>query len=131
MGIILLPFILITIVIGIIATIKTITLLKKKSISFKEIALGVFISLSFFGLLLLAYLSEGEAWIFSPVFRISIFMVLIPFIIHLLTQKSEEKSIRYFSTGLLISITITNLICIVLTYFSIDLFDIINIRRIV
>ncbi len=131
MGILLLPFILIAVVIGVIATIKIIILLKKKTISFKEIAFGLFISLCFFGLLLLAYLSEGEAWIFSPVFRIPVFMILIPFIIHLLTKKSEEKSIKYFSTGLLISIAFTNLICIVLTYFSIDLFDIINIRKIV
>ncbi len=123
MGIIILPFLLVTLIVGVIALVKLIKLLKLKSIRLKELFLGLLTTLILFGLISLTYIIQGKAWGLSPVFRIPIFMVFIPFIIHLATEKNKKPKIEYISKLLLISVVITVILGIV---FKDVLFELIN-----
>ncbi len=82
MGIIILPLLLGALIIGIIASAKTFKLWLDESIGIKELVFGLIITTILLVLILLIYILEGKAWGLSPIFRISIFMVFIPFAIY-------------------------------------------------
>lgn len=129
MGIIILPFLLGAFVIGIIALIKVIKLLKFKSIGIKDIGFGFITTIILLGLISLIYIIEGKAWGLSPAFRIPIFMVFVPFVIHSIWEKSKNKKAVYSSKLFLISIVFTVLLGIVFNEVLFELIDYLGIKR--
>jgi hypothetical protein len=129
MGIIILPFLLGALIIGIIALVKSIKLFKLEVISFKEILLGLVTSLILFGLISLVYIIEGKAWGLSPAFRIPIFMVLIPFGLHIASEKNKNSVVEYISKLLLISIVFTVFIGIIFSDIVFELIDYLGIEK--
>ena len=107
MGIVILPFLLGAIIIGLIAIIKSIRLISSKDIGIKETIYGALTSIILYGLLALAYIIQGKAWGLSPFFRIPIFMIFIPFITHIATEKDERPKAKFLSKILLLSVVIT------------------------
>ena len=113
MGIIILSFPLGALVLGIISIVKTIKQLKIKQAGIKELLLGLITSNVIFGLICLSYIIEGRAWGLSPAFRIPIFMVFIPFVVQVSTEKSRNSKIAYISKIILISIGMTTTLGVV------------------
>jgi len=113
MGIIILSFPLGALVLGIISIVKTIKQLKIKQAGIKELLLGLITSNVIFGLICLSYIIEGRAWGLSPAFRIPIFMVFIPFVVQVSTEKSRNSKIAYISKIILISIGMTTILGVV------------------
>ncbi len=129
MGIIILPFLLGALIIGIIAFVKLIKLLKLKSIKIKEGIIGLIISLTLFGLICLSYIIEGRAWALSPPFRIPIFMIFVPFGIHISWEKGKNKKTEYISKLLLISVVFAVILGIVFNEILFDLIDYLGIKK--
>ncbi len=123
MGIILLPFLLIALIIGIIAITKIIKLFKLKALAVKDFMWGFVASITIFSLICLVYVFEGKASELSPIFRIPIFMFVLPFTIHKIIKNNSNKKLQYFSKILLISIVCTIVFAIV---FNDIFFDLIN-----
>ena len=121
MGIIIIPFLIGILIIAIVAIFKTVKLIKSKAITNKDIGIGFIISLSLFGLISILYIIEGKAWALSPAFRIPFFMIFMPFVTHLLTQKNEKEQTEYISKLLLISVAITSILVVVSYPILIDL----------
>ena len=113
MGIIILSFSLGALVLGIISIVKTIKQLKIKQAGIKELLLGLITSNAILGLICLSYIIEGRAWGLSPAFRIPIFMVFIPFVVQVSTEKSRNSKIAYISKIILISIGMTTILGVV------------------
>ncbi|MCF2874409.1 MULTISPECIES: hypothetical protein [unclassified Tenacibaculum] len=128
MGIILLPFLLGAIVIGLLSLIKSIKLIRLKEITVKELILGLIVSLILFGLITLIYYIEGQAWALSPAFRIPIFMIFLPFGIHLLFQKNKNLNLVFLSKILLVSISFTLILGIIFNNLLFNLIEYIGIR---
>ena len=129
MGIVILPFLLGALIIGIIALVKVIKLLKLKLIKVKDLGIGLIISILLFGLISLVYIIEGKAWGLSPAFRIPIFMVFIPFGIHIVLEKSKNKKAEYFSKIFLISIVFSVILGIIFNEILFDLIDYLGIKK--
>ena len=129
MGIIILPFLLTAIIIGIIAFVKSIKLLILKSIRLKELILGLITTLFLFGLISLIYIIEGKAWGLSPAFRIPIFMVIIPFAIHIATEKNKNQKVEYISKLLLISVVCTVILGSIFNNLLFELIDYLGIKK--
>ena len=130
MGIIILPFLLGAVVLGIRSIVKVIGKIENKQIETKEILFGLAASLIFFGLICLSYIIEGRASPLSPAFRIPIFMVFIPFIIQIATEKSKKSSLAYLSKILLISIGITVILGVIFNNFFLGLIDYLGIEKV-
>lgn len=129
MGIIILPFLLGALGLSVFSIIHTIRLIRNKVINFKEIILGLVISVSIFGLICLSYLIEGRAWGLSPAFRIPIFMVFFPFGFYLLTKTSNNQKLKYFATLVLISIGLTGILGVIFNELFFSLIDILGIEK--
>jgi hypothetical protein len=129
MGIIILPFLLGALIIGIIAIVKTIKQLRKRQVGLKELLFGLIVSSAIFGLICLSYIIEGRAWGLSPAFRIPIFMVFIPFVIHVLTEKSKNTKLAYFSKIILISVGITTIFGVMFNDLFFDLIGYLEIEK--
>jgi hypothetical protein len=129
MGLIILPFLLGALIIGIVASAKTFKLWLEKSIGFRELVFGLIITVIIFGLISLAYIIEGKAWGLSPAFRIPIFMVFIPFAIHFATEKSKHKKAEYFSKLFLISIVYTVILGMIFNSIIFNLIDYLGIEK--
>lgn len=129
MGIIILPLLLISLIVGIIAFVKSIKAIILKSIGLKELLLGLLTSSLIFGLICFVYLIEGKAWGLSPAFRIPIFMIFIPFGIHLTTEKNEKERIRYLSKIFLTSIVFTLILGIIFNNILFNLIDYLGIKK--
>jgi|AntRauTorckE5430_2_1112549.scaffolds.fasta_scaffold29819_2 hypothetical protein len=129
MGIIILPFLLGALVLGIISIVKTIKQLRTKQTGTKELLLGLITSSTIFGLICLSYIIEGRAWKLSPAFRIPIFMVFIPFIVQISTEKSKNSKMAYISKIILISISMTAIFGVVFNDLFFDLIDYLGIEK--
>lgn len=129
MGIIILPFLLGALVLGIIAVVKTIKQLRKRHVGLKELLLGLIVSSAIFGLICVSYIIEGRAWGLSPAFRIPIFMVFIPFVVHVLTEKSKNSKLVYISKIILISIGMTTIFGVIFNDIFFDLIDYLGIEK--
>jgi len=129
MGIIILPFLLGALVLGIISMVKAIKQVKMKQAGLKELLLGLITSSAIFGLICLSYIIEGRAWGLSPAFRIPIFMVFIPFIVQVSTEKSRNSKIAYISKIILISIIMTTILGVVFNDLFFDLIDYLGIEK--
>ena len=129
MGIIILPFLLGALIIGIIALVKLIKLLKIKSIEIKDLFFGLLISIILFSLISLVYIIEGKAWGLSPAFRIPIFMIFVPFGIHIATEKNKKKNLEYLSKIFLISIIFSVILGIIFNDIFFNLIDYLGIKK--
>jgi hypothetical protein len=113
MGIILLPFIFDALCIGIYSLIQSIKHIRKKQINLTEIILGLVVSLVLFGLVCLSYIIEGDIWALSPMMRIPIYLLIIPFALHVLTKRSKKPILVKLSKVLLINVVFSALLGIV------------------
>ncbi len=129
MGIIILPVLLVALIIGIIALIKTIKLLILKSIGLKELIFGFITTLILFEQVSFIYMIEGKAWGLSPAFRIPVFMVFIPFIIHIATKKNKNSNVEYISKILLISVVFTVILGAIFKNILFELIDYLGIEK--
>ena len=107
MGIIILPSLLTAFIIGIICLIKTIRQLRGGDIDVKAILLALLTATSLFCLICLSYILEGRAYALSPAFRLPMFMIIVPYIIHKGMEKSQHPTQRALSKILLMSIVIS------------------------
>lgn len=130
MGIVILPLLFGAFVIGIISLIKTIRLFKSKKIGIKECLFGLVLSIVIFGLICYSYILEGKAYVLSPAFRIPIYMVFIPFLIHIGTKKSANSFLNYSSKIILISVVITTILVIIFNNIFSELIDYLRIEKI-
>lgn len=121
MGIIILPFIFGAFVLGIIAIVKSINLLKSKIIGLNELILGLFLSLLLYGLTVLTYVLEDRTWALSVAFRLPMIMVYIPFVIYLVSKNNSNYKTVNLSNIFLISIGFTIIFSLVFntTFFGI------------
>ena len=129
MGIIILPFLLGALIVGIMALVKSIKLFRLKSVGLKELTLGLITSLILFGLISLVYIIEGKAWGLSPALRIPIFMVFVPFGIHLATEKNQKENMKYLSKIFLLSIVFTLILGIVFNDIFFNIIDYLGIKK--
>ena len=129
MGIIILPFLLGAFVLGIISIVKTIKQLRTKQAGLKELLFGLITSSAIFGLICLSYIIEGRAWGLSPAFRIPIFMIFIPFVVQISTEKSKNSKMGYISKIMLISIAMTTILGTVFNGLFFDLIDYLGIEK--
>jgi hypothetical protein len=129
MGLIILPLLFGALGLWVFAIINSVRLFKNKEITIKEILLGLVISVSIFGLICLSYLSEGKAWVLSPVFRIPIFMVFIPFGFYVVCKTSNNQKIKYFATLALISVGLTGILGVIFNNIFFGLIDILGIEK--
>ncbi len=123
MGIVILPFLLGAIIIGLIAIIKSIRLISSKNIGFKETIYGTLTSIILYVLIALTYIIQDKAWGLSPFFRIPVVMIFIPFIAHLTTEKNKSPKVNFISNILLLSIGIS---AVFGTIFHEIVFDVMN-----
>jgi len=110
MGIIVMLFLAIVLVVSVISFIRILIYILDKQIGLKEILFGLITSLIIFGLICLSYIIEGKTWGLSHAFRLPFIMVIIPFILHSLTEKTKKPKLAYFSLILLTSIGITTIL---------------------
>ncbi len=129
MGIIIGLFLAGVLVISVVSFIRIFVYILDKQIGLKEILLGLTTSLIIFGLICLSYVIEGKAWGLSPAFRLPIIMVVIPFIVHVLTEKSKKPKLAYFSLVLLTSIGVTTILGITLIDVWFGLLDYLGIEK--
>lgn len=129
MGIIILPFLLGALITGIIAIVKTIKQLRKRQVGLKELLFGLIVSSAIFGLICLSYITEGRAWGLSPAFRIPIFMVFIPFIVHISTENVKNSKLAYISKIILISVGMTTIFGVIFNNLFFDLIDYLGIEK--
>lgn len=129
MGIIILPFILGAIIIAIVCIIKVIKLFISKQIVFKDIILGLLLSLTLFGLIALSYLIERSAWALSTYFRLPIFMMFIPFIIYISNKDSKNPKRKYISKVILVSIGLTGILGVIFNDLFFNLIDYLGIKE--
>jgi hypothetical protein len=129
MGIIIIPFLFGALLLSLLAMIQTIRLIIKRQINFKEIILGLTISLSIFGLICLSYLIEGSAWGLSPAFRIPIFMVFIPSIFYFISMAINHKIIKYLANLILISIGLSGILGIIFNDYIFGIIDLLGIEK--
>lgn len=129
MGLIILPFLLGALVLGIIAIVKTIKQSRKRLVGLKELILGLIVSSAIFGLICVSYIIEGRAWGLSPAFRIPIFMVFIPFVVHVSTEKSKNSNLVYISKIILISVGMTTIFGVIFNDLFFDLIDYLGIEK--
>lgn len=116
-------------VLGIISIVKTIKILRAKQAGLKELLLGMTTSSAIFGLICMSYLIEGRAWGLSPAFRIPIFMVFIPFVIQISTEKSKNSNMMYISKIMLISIGMTAIFGVIFNDLFFGLIDYLGIEK--
>ncbi|MBU2907491.1 hypothetical protein KO529_22005 [Arenibacter algicola] len=129
MGIVILPFLIGAFTIVVIAMINSVRLLNLETIGLIEIGFGLMISLALFGAIIISYLIEGKIWKLSPFFRVPIFAVFIPFVIHLVTKDIETLRFDYISNLLLVSIAITGILAIAFNYILFKLIEYFNIEK--
>ena len=129
MGIIILPFLFGAFVIGVIAIIKIIKLIKTKIIGMKEILYGLMLTVILFSIISISYIIEGRAWGLSPAFRIPIFMIFIPFIVHIIIENHKKSKIKQLSMTLLTSVGFTTILGIIFNDLFFELIDYLGIEK--
>ena len=129
MGLIILPFLFVALFLAAASISKLITHFKEKNVGIKEIVLGLLVSAVLFGLICLSYILEGSAWALSPAFRVPIFMVFIPFVIHVFLENSKKPKLIRFSIILLISIVLTAILGVVFNDVLFNLFDFLGVGK--
>ena len=129
MGIIILPILIAALGLTIQAIIDTIKQFRKGTIGVKEIIFGLSITLIIYGLICLSYIMEGRAWGLSPAFRIPIFMIFIPFGFYFITRPSTNKTLKYFSTLVMISVGITGILSVLFNNLIFELLDILGVGK--
>lgn len=129
MGLLLLPFLFITVIIGMIALVMSIRLLLIKNAGFKDIICGIILSLILFSIIVLVYLIEGEVWALSPAFRLPIFLVFIPFITHLFIKNDNNQKLKSISSPLIICVAFSMLVGLVFNNIIFGLLDFIGVNQ--
>lgn len=129
MGIIILPFLVVALVLGIISAVKAINQFRIGQVGLKELFLGLITSGVIFGLICLSYIIEGQAWGLSPAFRIPIFMVFIPFVVHISTANSKNSKVAYVSKIILVSVSMSTILGIIFNDLLFDLIDYLKIEK--
>ena len=129
MGLIILPFLFVALFLAAASISKLITHFKEKNVGIKGIVLGLLVSAVLFGLICLSYILEGSAWALSPAFRVPIFMVFIPFVIHVFLENSKKPKLIRFSIILLISIVLTAILGVVFNDVLFNLFDFLGVGK--
>src|SRR5690349_21033874 len=109
MGILILPYWLVAIVIGITAIVKVFNFIIKMQITGTQAAFGLLISIAIFALIALSYIIEKKVYALDPPFRIPFYMVILPFIIALAIQKNYGS----YSIPLLLSASISAVLIVV------------------
>ena len=110
MGIIFFLFSIPIVVIVIISFIRIFVYVLSKQIGFKEVILGLIVSIIIFGVICLSYITQKTVWGLDPAFRLPIVMIFFPFIFHTITEKSKNRKLAYFSLVILVSIGITTVL---------------------
>ena len=129
MGIIILPFLFVALFLAAASASKLITHFKKKNVGIKEIVLGLLVSAVLFGLICLSYILEGSAWALSPAFRVPIFMVFVPFLMHIVLENFSNPKLTQVSIILLVSIVLTTILGVVFNDVLFNLFDYLGVGK--
>jgi hypothetical protein len=127
MGIIILPFLLLSLIFILFAIIRAYNFYIRKEIRVKEIIFGILISCSIFLLICISYLIEGKAYALSPAFRIPIFMIILPFGFYLIAR--EYTKIKYLANLILMSIAFSGISIILLYDMLFGILDILGIEK--
>jgi drug/metabolite transporter (DMT)-like permease len=127
MGIIICFFFLICLGGAVIAIGQALSMLWKKEIGGKEIIFGLLVSLILFGLVTLSYLLQKNIWVFGYIFRYPFFTILLPSMIYPYLQRSKRPSVKYWSTLLLISVSLTSILCIIFYKPFFNIFELLHI----
>ena len=107
MGIVILPFLLATLIIGLIALVKSVNLIVKKEIKLVEVFYGFIVSILLYVFIALCYSFLDKAWALGSFFILPILMVFLPFLFCLGFEKSKNIKEQSYSKILLFSILIT------------------------
>ena len=129
MGILIIPYLLFNLIIGIISLVKLIKLFRKRALKVIDFVYGLCISALIYCLICLFYLMSGSAWALSPPLVIPFFMIIIPFFAHIAAESSTNEKHVIFSKRLLISIIITTLISVISFDLVFDILDYLNVKK--
>lgn len=129
MGIIILPCLLIALFLAASSLSKLVKHFRNKEIGIKEFLLAFLLSAALFGIVCLSYIIEGSAWALSPAFRVPIFMVFVPFVIHVLLENSKKTRWIRVSIILLISIVLTTILGVVFNHVLFNLIDFLGVGK--
>ena len=123
MGIIIIPFLLGALIIGIMAIIKTTLLLSNKEIVLKDFLYGLLTTIGIFGMICISYLIQDKAWALSPAFRIPIGLFFIPYFIYFILTTNRITQWNHLSKNIIISITISTILSLI---FHDELFNLVS-----
>ncbi len=103
MGIILLPLFALSFGLTLLAIYLSIKLVRQNEVNIIDFVYGSLISVLIFVLILFGLIMEKRVYAFSPAFRVPVFMIIIPFFIHITTASSKNEKIKHFSKLTIIS----------------------------
>ena len=127
MGIIIYPYLFITIVIGIIALLMIIRSFYKRQIKNSEFAIGFGISCVLYGIIIADYLLSDSAYALGAYFLFPFLMVWLPFIIAFSLRFSKRDRLRHVSRSILLSIIFSGIFifsCQKVTFYIVDYLNI-------
>ncbi len=127
MGIIIYPYLFITIVIGIIALFMIIISFYKRQIKNTEFAIGFGISCVLYGMIIVDYLVSSSAYVLGAYFLFPLVMVWLPFIVAFALRFSKKDRLRHISRSILLSIIYSVIFifsCQKVTFYIVDYLNI-------
>lgn len=129
MGIIILPFLLGSLFLAASSLSKLIKHFRIKQVGIKEFLFAFALSATLFGLVCLSYIIQGTAWALSPPFRVPIFMVFIPYLLHILIENSKKPKFISLSIIILISVVLSAIFGIVFYEIVFGLLDFLGVGK--
>lgn len=128
MGMIIVPFLLFDLLLFIAALVLVIVFMSKKKIDLKQIIVGGVVSILFWILITLSFYLEGNIYAFTPYFRISIFMFILPFTIAMFMRLIKKEQIKRTSNILLINLVFIGIESVLYFAFLDEITNIFNVE---
>jgi hypothetical protein len=123
MGIIIIPFLFITLIAFIVSIIFLYKPLVKKEIKSKNFLLGISITIVIYTLIFLNYKSSLSAYALGTFFMFPFFMILIPFILGMILKIINQPITQILSNSLLISVIVSGVFMVVFNKYTFGIIE--------
>ncbi|PQA56750.1 hypothetical protein [Siphonobacter curvatus] len=129
MALVIFPFLVLISFVVIYSIIESLKIIKTNKISEKNLAVALFISLGLYIVIIISYWGESRTWIFNPYFKIPTLVILVPFIIKSILNKSKNISLVALTDTLTVSIALNGIIGILFPSISFEILDFMSIEK--
>ncbi|MFD2891375.1 hypothetical protein ACFS5J_05035 [Flavobacterium chuncheonense] len=123
MGIIIVPFLFITLIAFIVAIIFLYKPLVKKEIKPKNFLLGTSITIAIYAMIFLNYKSSENAYALGTFFMFPFFMILIPFVLGMILKIINQPITQAISNSILISVIVSGVFMVVLYKYTFGIIE--------